>query len=458
MRPPIKFDRNTHKYESLSNQRAMKKSGVSRTTALLSGVIVVLLIFVAILATNPMGTGTQQTIVTTVQREVTRTVTMQVTATAPPGLGATTVKIGILAPLTGPFAAWGTQYLEAARLAVEEINAAGGVHGARVELVVADDRNDAREAVAAFQKLVDVDKVVAVAGLINSALISAVKPYAEQYKIPLIINLGGSVAFSDLNMRYLFRGCNPNADILVKATADFIRERGYKRVSVFIASYEWGFSVRDAAVKYIGSLPGVTLTVEESQLGATELTPHLRRIQANNPEVIITYGNPPAGIALTKQGLEQGIRALYIGGFYPIEQYVSTLGEQIYNNVVDLSCVDRNSREYVSVATKFYQRTNKYMEDSGVWGYITVYRIVDAVKHTRSVDPSVIADDIRSRKYRNPMLVFPMSYTENGEWSEPRLAVLQFERGDPGPVNPRATWVLKQIYITKQLTPFIPEK
>ncbi|MCS7137492.1 MAG: ABC transporter substrate-binding protein, partial [Candidatus Caldarchaeum sp.] len=74
-------------------------------------------------------------------------------------LGVSEVKIGALVPLTGPFAVYGAYTLDGMRFAVDEINSRGGVLGARIVLVEADEKNDAKEAVAIFKRMAELDKV-----------------------------------------------------------------------------------------------------------------------------------------------------------------------------------------------------------------------------------------------------------------------------------------------------------
>jgi branched-chain amino acid transport system substrate-binding protein len=81
------------------------------------------------------------------------------------GLGVEKIRIGAIVPLTGPFAQLGSNYPLGFQPAIDEINSKGGVLGAKLRLIVYDDKNDAKEAVAAFQRLVEVDRVVAVVGL-----------------------------------------------------------------------------------------------------------------------------------------------------------------------------------------------------------------------------------------------------------------------------------------------------
>lgn len=77
------------------------------------------------------------------------------------GFAADTVKIGLLVPLTGPAAADGTSALYSVQIALDQVNAAGGVLGKKVELVYYDDRADAKEAVALAHKLIEQDKIAA---------------------------------------------------------------------------------------------------------------------------------------------------------------------------------------------------------------------------------------------------------------------------------------------------------
>ncbi|MEM0454427.1 MAG: ABC transporter substrate-binding protein, partial [Nitrososphaerota archaeon] len=95
---------------------------MKRTQALVIAVVVIVAVAVALAVVLPMLTA--------------------------PSLGVSTIKIGALEPLTGPFATWGKKHLAGAQLAVKEINERGGILGAKLELVVYDDKNDAKEAIA----------------------------------------------------------------------------------------------------------------------------------------------------------------------------------------------------------------------------------------------------------------------------------------------------------------------
>ncbi|NMC95011.1 MAG: ABC transporter substrate-binding protein, partial [Syntrophorhabdus sp.] len=97
-----------------------------------------------------------------------------------------TIKIGLLAPLTGPAAADGLSVQNSVKLAVEKVNAEGGVLGKKIELITYDDRGDAKEAVALARKLIEQDKIVAMVGGSYSLPSRAMAPIFQEEKIPAV--------------------------------------------------------------------------------------------------------------------------------------------------------------------------------------------------------------------------------------------------------------------------------
>jgi branched-chain amino acid transport system substrate-binding protein len=126
-----------------------------------------------------------------------------------PRLAVSEVKIGALVPLTGPFATYGAYTLDGMRFAVDEINSKGGVLGARLVLVEADEKNDAKEAVSIFKRMAEVDRVVAVVGTISSGIGAVLSGEAEQAKVPLFLVAAGSHTILTKSSRYTFRTCLP---------------------------------------------------------------------------------------------------------------------------------------------------------------------------------------------------------------------------------------------------------
>lgn len=117
-----------------------------------------------------------------------------------------TIKIGLLTPKTGKVAQYGINVENAAKLAIDEVNAAGGIDGKQVELIAYDNKGDATESINLFKRLVDNDKVVAVVGPVISSTALAVAPLAEEKGIPVITPTATNVDIT-LDSAYMFRAC-----------------------------------------------------------------------------------------------------------------------------------------------------------------------------------------------------------------------------------------------------------
>lgn len=139
---------------------------------------------------------------------VTLLLTVAIIATLLVGCGASskTVKIGLITPKTGDLAVYGIAVENAAKLAVDKINADGGIDGKDVELIVYDNKADATESINAFNRLVDNDKIVALVGPVISSTSLAVAPLADAAGIPMISPTATNLAVTP-DYEYVFRAC-----------------------------------------------------------------------------------------------------------------------------------------------------------------------------------------------------------------------------------------------------------
>ena len=121
-------------------------------------------------------------------------------------------KIGILTGLTGGYGPWGQAGLQAAEVATEEINAAGGVNGAMVELIPADNQSSAEGSVAAWQRLVEVENVVAVAGIESDGALALLDD-SENAKVPVMCPACGTPKLATLGGEYVWRFTGGDDDL-----------------------------------------------------------------------------------------------------------------------------------------------------------------------------------------------------------------------------------------------------
>ncbi len=188
------------------------------------------------------------------------------------------IKIGLLTSLTTNFAPWGLQVQDGMKLAVEEINAAGGVDGRPLELVEADDENDAEKGVAGFERLAE-EGVIGIGGVISSTIGLATSPLAEELEVPTFLVKSGAAEILTQDSRYVFRTCLPAAPMVSEPIAQYAVANNITKVGAIIADYGWGQSIKAALEADFDALDGIELQSEVAPVPETDFTTYLRNLE-----------------------------------------------------------------------------------------------------------------------------------------------------------------------------------
>jgi branched-chain amino acid transport system substrate-binding protein len=366
------------------------------------------------------------------------------------------IKIAFVSSLSGPFTPWGIQVRDGMKLAIAEVNAAGGVNGRPLELVERDDRNSAAEGVTAFKYLVEREGIVAAGGVISSDVGLAVSREAEALKVPLFLTMSGAHQILTKESRYTFRTCLPAAPMSMDYIAGLIREKGYTRVGVIVADYAWGHAIRQSLEKHVKTLPGVRMQIEVAPVPERDFTPYLRKLQGIDPELVIATGHPPGTAIITRQSIELGMKGQVIGPWYPTEFTVERVGELMFGRFVDYSCADFEAPAYQALAARYHAASKRLLDNNSLSGYAIVKMVAATVAATKSTDPKVVAQAIRSGRFEVDGYAWPISYTEWGEMKEAAPILYTYEKGSAGKANPTASWRPKVVFRSKTTQPYVP--
>lgn len=368
------------------------------------------------------------------------------------------IAIGVLTSFTGPFTPWGIQVRAGMQMAVDEINAEGGVDGRPLELVEADDQNNPDEGVTALERMVEQDGVVAVGGVISSDVGLASARTAEELEVPLFMVKAGAEGILTQDSRYTFRTCLPAAPMTAGPLADYIQSEGLERVGVIIADYAWGQSVRGAIEEVIGGLEGVEVQIEVAPVGETDFTTYLRSLQEFEPDVIAATGHPPGAGPITIQATDLGIDVPVTGPYAPLATVFEGVGEAAYDRYADYGCADYAAEDYQELARRFAETSEfGFMEDDAVAGYGIVTMVAEAVAEVGD-DPVAVAEYLHATTFDLPGYAFDMSWTEWGELAEATetFSIIR-EQEPPEGINPGATWYPEVLLTSEPLEPYVPE-
>lgn len=368
------------------------------------------------------------------------------------------IRIGFVGELSGPFAIWGVQTRDGMRMAVEQINAAGGVDGRRLELVERDTGGVPEEGVAALEGLVEQQGVVAAGGIISSDVALATSRTAEELAVPLFLIKAGSPRILTRDSRFTFRTCLPAAPMTVAPVAEYAEHEGITTAAAIVADYEWGQSVRAAMEDQLGHLE--SLHIEVAPVPEQDFTTYLRAIARSDPEMIIATGHPPGTGPITRQSADLGLDVPVVGpnSVWPV--IIDGVGEAAYGRYADTDCADFASGDYQALATRFVELTgNDFMDDDAVAGYGIVTMVAEAVHQTGGTDPAAIGAYLHASEFELPGYAFPMAWTEWGELAQARpiLSIAQRGAAPPG-VTGDLDWYPTKLFQSQPLEPYVPER
>jgi len=220
-----------------------------------------------------------------------------------------TIKIGIVLELSGELAPMGEKMLNGARMAVDEINAAGGVLGKDVELIEEDGGTDPDKGFDRVKKLVEIDGVQVIVGPMITPTSELSIPYAKANKIALITMSATGVPLSELDgTEWYFRTCLRD-DAQSQVLANVVLDENFSRLATIVLDSTYGVGLEEAIVDSLEAKgwQGEHVASVHYDITKKDYRTELQVIADSNPDVVlaVTYGDD--GIIVFKQALELGL-------------------------------------------------------------------------------------------------------------------------------------------------------
>lgn len=224
-----------------------------------------------------------------------------------------TIKIGVIMPITGQVATYGVQSVNAAKMFVEELNAKGGINGKKIELIVEDDEATPAKTTNAFKKLVSSDKVVGIVGALTSKCSLAITNEAQQKQIVMISPSSTNDTVTAAG-NFIFRACyNDSFQGQVVAQYAFETLQGKTAAILFdnANDYSKGLS-KNFKDKFL-ALGGTIVAEESYNTGDTDFNAQLTKIAGTNPQVLFLPDYYSTVSVISKQVRAQGITVPMLG-------------------------------------------------------------------------------------------------------------------------------------------------
>ena len=237
------------------------------------------------------------------------------------------IKIGVIQPLTGPFAASGNYVANGARIAMDEINAKGGVIGQKIELVIEDNKSNPTEAAAVAEKLIVRDKVPVMMGAWGSGFTLAVMPKLMEYKVPMLVETSSAGRITTSGNPYIFRISPPSA-IEAVAFAKVVDQLKIGKADFLVVNNDWGRGAAEDFGKMFKERNIKTGLVEVMDVPAQDMSAQLAKIKASDADTLIVTTAVEQLTLVLKQAAALGLkkRIITTGGSQAPDQLIEQAG------------------------------------------------------------------------------------------------------------------------------------
>ncbi|MBY5340525.1 ABC transporter substrate-binding protein [Rhizobium leguminosarum bv. viciae] len=347
-----------------------------------------------------------------------------------------TIKLGLVAPMSGPNARYGAFSMHGAELAVKDINDAGGIDGMKIELLNADSQGTPVEGVSAARRLIDQDGVDFIIGDVSSSVTLAIQPVAEDAEV-LLLNAASSnpkityqAGVGGFKWTYRNYPTDENRALIVAKYA--AEQRGFTKFAVLSVDSDYGRSAITFTKKYLPDFKGEILSEDYYKEGEVDFRSVLAKIRDNGAQAIIMYGLADTTPIIARQMIELGIAgkvALIGNGEFNTEKTIKSAPSALEGAVEAAAWLPQfDSPESKAFVEKFTATYNEAPNNHAYVHWDTVNLLAAAIKQAGSADKVKVRDALSKIKYKSP--VGEVTFDDHNQARLPMI-LLQIENGKP---------------------------
>jgi branched-chain amino acid transport system substrate-binding protein len=250
------------------------------------------------------------------------------------GISATEIVLGTHQDLSGPIKGWGVSAANGMKLAVEEVNAAGGIHGRKIKLILEDSGYDPKKAVLATQKMIEKDQIFANVGSMGSPTVLAAQDTTLDAGVPQLFPLTAaefSYKFDPTKPqeRLKFNNLLPYVESTAAATKYMVESKGLKKPCIFYQDDEYGKSVLDGFNNALKSLKMEAASVTSYKRGASDFSAPAAKLKSDGCDLVVMGAVIREPIGLMGESKKLGFETTWLGSTPVNVLEVPALGKDI---------------------------------------------------------------------------------------------------------------------------------
>jgi branched-chain amino acid transport system substrate-binding protein len=306
------------------------------------------------------------------------------------------IKIGVTGPYTGGSSSMGVSMRDGVRLAVSEINKAGGVLGRQFQIIERDDEAKNEVGAQVAQELISKEKVVATLGFINTGVALAAQRFYQEAEIPVINNVATGTVITeqfkepDYDNNYIFR--NSANDVLQAGMmADEALARGFKKIAILADSTNYGQLGREDLEKALAKKNMKAVATEKFNIKDVDMTAQLLKAKEAGAEVILGYGIGPELGQIANGMAKLGWKVPMITSWpASMQSFIEIAGDNGNGVIMPQTFIeDSTLPKRKAFLDNYYQSFNVKKIPTpvaGAQGYDSVYLLAAAIKQAGGTD------------------------------------------------------------------------
>jgi branched-chain amino acid transport system substrate-binding protein len=357
------------------------------------------------------------------------------------GETAEVIKVGALYPLTGPDAGWaGDPYVKSHQLAIDEINAAGGIAclgGAQLELVNGDTQGKAEAGNAEMERLITQEGVVAVFGSALSQTTLPASEVAEKYEVPYIVPNALDGTITDRGLKYVFQTVSTLQEWGAN-DVKWAKENGATTAVISVPNISFGKEVEETWLAGIETEGIELLDNFTYEANTNDFTDTILRVKQADPDIWFALGNAETP-QLAKQAKEQGywpkMGIITLGSGFATTFFLNEAGVDVADGIIVTQ--DFAPKSSLSVDEEFMNTFKEYtgQELGGTYNttYASTWLLADALEKSCSTDPKELANTLHTETFTGGKWGFQWpeaSFDDKGRLEQAATVIAQWQNGE----------------------------
>lgn len=313
------------------------------------------------------------------------------------------ILVGHYGSMTGGEATFGQSTDEGIKLAVEEVNAAGGIKGKKVKLITMDTEGKAEQAAAVVTRMIKQEKVVALLGEVASSRSLAAAPIAQESKVPMITPSSTNPKVTEVG-DFIFRTCfiDPfQGTVMAKFAVENLKVKKIAILRDVKSDYSVGLA--DFFAQKLKEMGGEIVSDSSYQSGDLDFKAQLTQMKAKSPEAIFIPGYYTEVGLIARQARDLGITAPLLGGDGWDSPKLSEIGQKAIDGAYFSNHYSNESTDPVAVEflQKFKTKFNKEPDGLSAAGYDAAKVLFKAMESSADWNPMAIREQIAKIKEHN---------------------------------------------------------